>query len=58
MASTEPGPDDPGDMLASAYKMPTLLVLQRSRGQMTPETSWTATARSRASAGFNGAGAR
>ena len=38
-ASTEPGPDDPGDMSVSLLDGPQWLELQRSRGQMTPGTN-------------------
>ncbi len=37
-ASTEPGPDDPGDAANAILTGPGRLVLQRSRGRMTPET--------------------
>ena len=37
-ASTEPGPDDPGDLRAERVTLDLDLSLQRSRGRMTPET--------------------
>ena len=37
-ASTEPGPDDPGDHAPGSMPMD-VPTLQRSRGRMTPETS-------------------
>ena len=38
LASTEPGPDDPGDTKLSARSETKRSGLQRSRGRMTPET--------------------
>jgi len=37
-ASTEPGPDDPGDEREYSDTLLTFLLLQRSRGRMTPVT--------------------
>ena len=38
-ASTEPGPDDPGDLVGREGPHGEVCRLQRSRGRMTPETS-------------------
>ena len=56
-ASTEPGPDDPGDVSPTNVVTGTSRVLQRSRGRMTPETARACTAPRRESWCFNGAGA-
>ena len=57
-ASTEPGPDDPGDHAVSATTPGAVVKLQRSRGRMTPETIRSGrTTRTIWPSCFNGAGA-